>query len=207
MDLTFHFFWNCALILLLYFIFNIVLPDGMNHPSLCIFFFLWCYLTCEQLDARTLQKYDKWRVRNCAKFLSIVRLFYVGCRLRIKVCEVFFVHNCVKFLSIVPLFYVGCRLRIKVCEVLFVHNCVKFLSIVRLFYVGCRLRIKVCEVFFVHTRTSIHYDSLGVHKSVNSVRTDLLSWVDSWAPSMQKLGLMVLFSQVCVNQIASKCLG
>jgi len=135
------FFLYSALILLLCFIFNIVLPDGMNHPSLCIFFFLWCYLACEQLDARTLQKCDNWRVQNCVKFVSIVLLFYVG----------------------------------------------------------CRLRIKVCKVFFIQTRTSIHYDSLGVHKSVNSVRTHLLSWVGSWASSMQKHGLMVLLSQLCMN--------
>lgn len=120
------FFKNFAVILLLYFIFNIVLPDGMNHPSLWIVFFLWCYLPCEQLDAWTLQKCDNWRV-----------------------------HNCVNFVSTVPLFYIG-RL----------------------------LRINVCEIFFIHTRTSIRYDSLGVHKSVNSVRTDLLSWVGSWASSM-----------------------
>jgi hypothetical protein len=81
-------FWNSALILLLYFIFNIVLYDGMNHPSLCIFFFLWCYLACEHLDARTPQKRHSWRVHNCVKFESIVLLFCLGRRLRIKVCKV-----------------------------------------------------------------------------------------------------------------------
>jgi hypothetical protein len=148
LSLPLFFFWNSALILLLYFIFNIVLPDGMNHPSLCIFFFLWCDLACEQLDARTLQKCDNWCV----------------------------------------------------------HNCVKFVSIVPLFYVGCRLRIKVCEIFFIHTRTSMHYDSLRVHKSMNSLSTYLLSWVGSWASSMQNLDFMILLSQLCMNLIVSKCL-
>jgi hypothetical protein len=60
-------FWNSAFILLLYFIFNIVLYDGMNHPSLCIFFFFWCYLACDHLDARTPQKCHSWRVHNCVE--------------------------------------------------------------------------------------------------------------------------------------------
>ena len=57
----------------------------MNHPSLWIFFFLWCYLACEQLDAWTLQKCDKWRVHICVNFVCTVLLFYFGCRLRINV--------------------------------------------------------------------------------------------------------------------------
>lgn len=130
LPIFFFFFWNFGFILLLYFIFNIVLPDGMNHPSLWIFFFLRCYLACEQLDAWTQQQCDNWRVHNCVKFLSIVLFFYVDCRLRINVC------------------------------------------------------VKFSLSIFIHTRTSIHYDSLGVHESVNSTRTALLSWVGSWASSM-----------------------
>jgi hypothetical protein len=84
---------NSALILLLYFVFNIVLSDRMNHPSLWIFFFFWCYLAYEHLDARSPQKCDNWRVHNCVKFLSIVLLFCVGRRLRIKFCKVLFIHT------------------------------------------------------------------------------------------------------------------